>query len=186
MTLIFAIAILYLLAIVGVNCAVLQKGEFYGMFRYYKPVPDCGGFVDRFGNRVEHKILWRAWGWPVVVLVSLLLFPLGFLCIAVYCTCTHRWGRLVSGNPAPIYAGGDGSSREAAIVINADNPLLAVQSEYGFIQMRYGPRGLAWKREMQVLVKNGRRRYDVLTIKFLNGDGHEKVFWFDITNVSGG
>lgn len=82
-----------------------------------------------------------------------------------------------------IYSGGDGSSREAAIVIGADNPEDGIRAEYEYIQQQHGPRDKAWKRDMQIKTSAGGRHYDLVSI-ILN-DGVKKKFWFDITRCYG-
>ena len=82
-----------------------------------------------------------------------------------------------------VYAGGDGSSRETAIVIRAANIEDGVRAEYEYIRRMPGPRDRAWKRDVQIKTSAQGRHYDLVSI-VLKGGTKEK-FWFDITRCYG-
>ena len=82
-----------------------------------------------------------------------------------------------------IYDGGDGSSRDTAIVIRAANIEDGVRAEYEYIRRIHGPRDRAWKRDMQIKTSAQGRHYDLVSI-VLKGGTKEK-FWFDLTRCYG-
>lgn len=82
-----------------------------------------------------------------------------------------------------IYSGGEGSSREEAIVISAGNIEDGVRAEYEYIQRMHGPRDRSWKRDMQIKTSAEGRHYDLVSI--ILRDGTKEKFWFDITRCYG-
>lgn len=53
--------------------------------------------------------------------------------------------RYLSGEPDEMHTGGDGSSPDSAVIINATTSLLGVAAEYKYIGSRYGTRDVDWK-----------------------------------------
>ena len=75
-------------------------------------------------------------------------------------------------------SGGDGSSREKAIIISDCDNTEGVQQEYVEISRRFEN----YKMIRQSLIGEGGKHYDVLLI---NIDGQEKEIYFDITDFFG-
>ena len=77
------------------------------------------------------------------------------------------------------YNRGDGSSKENAIVILAENEFEGVDSEYLWLEEKYGEQDINWELMDQEFIDEGHRQYHILRIKFLSGE--TKEFYFDIT-----
>jgi len=83
-----------------------------------------------------------------------------------------------------LYMGGLGKSREEAVIIRgALDEIEGVNSEYNWLEQNFGEENLEWEMLGQELIDEGDRQYDILRIKFLNGE--VKEFWFDITEFYG-
>jgi len=82
-----------------------------------------------------------------------------------------------------LFSGGDGSSEQNAVLINATSSLVGVPAEYELIQAKYGAKGTDWDLEQQLLHNSNSRNYDILEIKLSNGS--TKKIYFDITNFYG-
>jgi hypothetical protein len=82
-----------------------------------------------------------------------------------------------------VYSGGDGSSRETAIVIRAGNIEDGIRAEYEYIRRLRGPRDGAWKRDVQIRTSAQGRHYDLVSV--ILRDGTKEKFWFDITRCYG-
>jgi hypothetical protein len=75
------------------------------------------------------------------------------------------------------YKGGNGSTKEQAIIIlGAESELEGVDAEYEFIQRLYND----FELESQTFIGEEDKKYDLLTIKL--SDGSKKELWFDITD----
>ena len=78
------------------------------------------------------------------------------------------------------YKGGDGSSKEKAIIIlGAESELEGVDAEFEFIQRLYSD----FELDNQTFIGEEDKKYDLLTIKL--SDGTKKDIWFDITDFYG-
>jgi len=78
------------------------------------------------------------------------------------------------------YKGGNGSSKEQAIIIlGADNEFEGVDAECDYLESKYGEHEI----ESQVFIGEADKKYDVLNIKF--SDENKKELWFDITDFYG-
>lgn len=82
-----------------------------------------------------------------------------------------------------MFGGGDGSTEQNAVIINASSSLIGIPSEYEFIQSQYGVKGSDWELEQQMQYDNNSRSYDIIEIRLSNGIS-KKIF-FDITNFYG-
>ena len=69
--------------------------------------------------------------------------------------------------------GGDGLSKEQAIII------LGVDAEYDYLESKY----TEFEMEIQTLIDDGDKQYDILNIKL--PDGIKKEIWFDISDFYG-
>jgi hypothetical protein len=78
-----------------------------------------------------------------------------------------------------------GTSRDEAIVIEADSHVMGVMVEYAYLEKRFGEQGQAWELASQLLMSSDdrKRSYDALTLKF--PDGTSTTVYFDITAFFG-
>jgi hypothetical protein len=82
------------------------------------------------------------------------------------------------------YKGGNGlDSKEAIIIVGAKDELEGIDGEYIWLEEKYGEQDFGWELIDQQSIDEGDKKYDILKIKFLNGE--EKEFWFDITDFYG-
>lgn len=81
----------------------------------------------------------------------------------------------------PSVLGGDGSSSDKAVVINATSSIIGIIEEYDYIRRVCGTNGYTLKSQMKASL-NG-RDYDVMNV--ILKDGAERTFWFDITSFFG-
>lgn len=102
---------------------------------------------------------------------------------------TEHEARLVyvflTGVFGPVTAGGDGSSKEQAVIINATSTNVGVTAEYDYIKKKYGQENVDWERESQMLTRKqlDGKIFDIVTVKLK--DGSSRTFWFDITAFYG-
>jgi len=82
-----------------------------------------------------------------------------------------------------LYSGGDGSTFDNAVVINAEITSIGIPAEYQYISKIYGQWKLAWTLIDQSFFIHEHKYYDVLHIKL--SDGVEKYIYFDITQFYG-
>jgi hypothetical protein len=93
-----------------------------------------------------------------------------------------------------VYAGGDGSTVENAVIIKAEDHagrdfqyedyVKSIGSEYEYIEKKFGVKGKDWELSDQKLVKEGERSYDKMTVKVLSSQ-EEKTLYFDISEPMG-
>lgn len=82
------------------------------------------------------------------------------------------------------YKGGNGlDSKEAIIIVGAKDELEGIDGEYIWLEEKYGEQDFSWELIDQQSIDEGDKKYDILKIKFLNGE--EREFWFDITDFYG-
>lgn len=79
-------------------------------------------------------------------------------------------------------SGGNGSSKEDAVIIEAPQESLGIAAEYEILSEIYGEKDHDWKLLKQILIKDGNKNYDLITIE---GKGIEYEVWFDITGFYG-
>lgn len=77
----------------------------------------------------------------------------------------------------------NGESIERAIVIDAENEVTGVLAEYEYLEKRFGKRGKDWKLNMQSLIEENKKMYDMMDLTL--SDGTEKTIYFDITSFFG-
>jgi hypothetical protein len=82
-----------------------------------------------------------------------------------------------------IYSGGDGSTIETAVVINATSTSQGIPAEYQYVSRMYGLQNEDWTMVQQNLVMLADKRYDLLHIRLSTGE--EKTNCFDITRFYG-
>ena len=79
-----------------------------------------------------------------------------------------------------VYEGGDGSSREKAVVIKgAPNNAAGVRAESDWIRKNHP----GWRKRKQSLMSDGTRYYD--RIEYTTPQGETKTIYFDITDFFG-
>ena len=79
-----------------------------------------------------------------------------------------------------VYEGGDGSSKEKAVVIKgAPNTAAGVRAESDWIRKNHP----GWKKREQSLMSDGNRYYD--RIEYTTPQGETKTIYFDITYFFG-
>jgi len=79
------------------------------------------------------------------------------------------------------YKGGNGlDSRDAIIIIGAIDELEGIDAEYIWLEEKYGKQDIEWELLDQEFIDLDTIKYDLLKIKFQNGE--IKEFWFDITD----
>ena len=81
------------------------------------------------------------------------------------------------------YLGGDGSTIENAIIINAQSTIDGVVAEYQYISNKHGERNSDWKLKYQFLIKKNDRHFDAIVVKLKNGQ--ELTYYFDISMFIG-
>lgn len=79
-------------------------------------------------------------------------------------------------------SGGNGSSKEDAVIIEAPKESIGIAAEYEVLAEIYGEKYHDWKLLKQTLIQDGNRSFDLITIE---GKGIEYEVWFDITAFYG-
>lgn len=88
----------------------------------------------------------------------------------------------LTGLAGDVYSGGDGSSRDEAVVINATSSIIGVKAEYEWIEARYGTQDQDWK--VKTRMHGGKEQsYEIFIIDLR--DGAEIVIHFDISSFYG-
>ena len=77
------------------------------------------------------------------------------------------------------YKGGNGTTKQDAIVVLVTNETEGVDAEYDYLDNKYGEYELV----SQEFIGEADRQYDLLKIKLV--DGTKKEVWFDITEFYG-
>ena len=95
----------------------------------------------------------------------------------------HLVYTFLTGVSGPTTAGGDGSSAEEAVVINATSSIVGVPEEHDYIGRVCGKKDVDYTLRKQMLMSQNGRSYDVLEIEMK--DGSVRSFWFDITSFFG-
>lgn len=90
--------------------------------------------------------------------------------------------RVLRGGDDEI-AGGDGTSRESAVVINATSSAVGIPAEYEWIEARFGERGSAWDVHLRFHGGLPEKYYETFVIELADGTLH--TIHFDITAFFG-
>jgi hypothetical protein len=77
----------------------------------------------------------------------------------------------------------DGSSIEKAVIIKAANSMEGISAEYQYLSNKYGIRGQDWNLEMQSLMQDKGKSYDVMMVALK--DGTKQSIFFDISEFFG-
>lgn len=83
----------------------------------------------------------------------------------------------------PLFAGGDGSSFERAVIINCDKHVAGVRAEYTYVASQCGEPQRDWTLQEQSLQDHGGRPHDVLVVALTSGG--VRTFHFDIGKFFG-
>ncbi len=89
----------------------------------------------------------------------------------------------LTGRTGPATSGGDGSSAEQAVVINATSSIVGISEEYDYIERECGKRDIDYTVSIQMKTNQNGRSYDVISIELKSGE--KRAFWFDITAFLG-
>jgi hypothetical protein len=81
------------------------------------------------------------------------------------------------------YSGGNGSTIENAIIINAQSSFIGIAAEYAYISKKHGERRSSWELELQSLIEKDGKHFDALHIKLKNGQN--LTYYFDISMFFG-
>ena len=92
--------------------------------------------------------------------------------------------QFLTGVSGDLYAGGDGSSIQSAVIIKATSSASGISAEYTWIEKRYGVRDRDWKvaSRMHGSQENG-KSYETFNIECT--DGRRATIIFDITAFYG-
>lgn len=82
------------------------------------------------------------------------------------------------------YGGGDGSSVEQAVIIEAPDSFTGVDAEYQFLSEHLGRRDVDWTVVKQANLRVKDREYDRITVE-LKPSGKKVDYYFDITSFYG-
>ena len=78
-----------------------------------------------------------------------------------------------------VYAGGDGSSIETAVIIKAPNEAAGVRAESEWVRQHHP----GWRKGSQALISEGNRMFD--RIEYTTPEGKTRTIYFDITDFFG-
>jgi hypothetical protein len=79
------------------------------------------------------------------------------------------------------YRGGNGSSKEKAVIIlGPSNEREGVDAEFNYIERKYG----YFEIESQTFLDEGDKKYDIINISYALNE-KKKELWFDITDFYG-
>lgn len=96
---------------------------------------------------------------------------------------TQHEARLVfqflTGTSGPLHSGGDGSSRDRAVVINATSSITGIRAEYEWIEARYGKQDIEWTVKTRFHGGNADKAFETFVIQLR--DGSERTIHFDIS-----
>jgi len=82
------------------------------------------------------------------------------------------------------YAGGDGSSKENAVIIKgAKSSMEGIGAEYRYLSEKFGERGKDWELILQSLIEDKGKRYDMMIVDLK--DGTNTTIYFDISGFFG-
>jgi hypothetical protein len=174
--------VLYATLVCSFAYTVRTDEDIWKGVHYYRLDCERGGYIDQDGAWVARKVFWREWGWYSAIVLAVVFVPLLMLGLIIW---ERGVKQLFARKRAPVvFSGGDGSSREAAIVIGAEYSQDGIGAEYKYMQQRHGMYKVAWKRNVQYKIRAEGREYDLITI-VLTADWAERKYWFDITSFSG-
>jgi hypothetical protein len=80
------------------------------------------------------------------------------------------------------YTGGNGLTREQAVVINGVSHRQGVMAEYAYIAKLHGQQGKDWEMDSQALLEQDGKMFDEINITMPEG---KKTYYFDISGFMG-
>jgi hypothetical protein len=89
--------------------------------------------------------------------------------------------QFLSGMPDDLYSGGEGTSKDDAVIINSANTTDGIHAEYKWLERRFGKKGIHWTTESRShgSLDDG-RSFEIFSIKLRDGTMHDVEF--DITS----
>jgi len=84
----------------------------------------------------------------------------------------------------PGITGGDGSSTENALVVNATSTQKGVSLENEYIENKCGKWDIDYTIDRQIQIDHNRRKYDLIYVT-MKKDGSKREYWFDVTSFFG-
>ncbi len=89
-----------------------------------------------------------------------------------------------TGVSGDLFGGGDGSSQEQAVIINATSSSVGIHAEYQWLEKHFGKRDEDWTIEMRMHGgSDDGRSFETYDIKL--ADGTQKTIVFDISSFYG-
>lgn len=82
-----------------------------------------------------------------------------------------------------LYSGGDGSTLENAVVVNAATEQKGVPAEYNYISAKHGQRGRNWQLHSRSVEEKNGKHYEIMDI--ITSEGEHRPYCFDITEFYG-
>jgi hypothetical protein len=95
----------------------------------------------------------------------------------------HSSGGLIYNGYITFSNNGGESYDDAIVILNAKTDKEGIDSEYYYLEERFGRRGVDWDLDQQYLSDEGDRYYDVMDITL--SDGRKLTIYFDITDFFG-
>lgn len=80
--------------------------------------------------------------------------------------------------------GGDGSSTENALVVNATSTYEGVSLENEYLESKCGKWDIDYTIDRQIQIDHNSRKYDLIYVT-MKKDGSKREFWFDVTSFFG-
>ena len=84
----------------------------------------------------------------------------------------------------PGITGGDGSSTDNALVVNATSTQKGVSLENEYIENKCGKWDIDYTIDRQIQIDHNRRKYDLIYVT-MKKDGSKREYWFDVTSFFG-
>jgi len=91
--------------------------------------------------------------------------------------------QFLTGVSGALYDGGDGSTKEKAVVINATSSIVGVNAEYQWLTSRFGKQDHDWTIEMRMHGSVGDKSYETFVINLANESS--TTIHFDISSFYG-
>jgi hypothetical protein len=90
----------------------------------------------------------------------------------------------IIGKQGGLYSGGDGYSKDNAVVINTSSSAVGIDAEYKWIEERYGQQDKDWTVELRIYgTRDNGKSFENFVIKL--ADGTTRKIFFDISSFYG-
>ena len=98
--------------------------------------------------------------------------------------CLAQPAPVQPAKPKITFQGGPGDSPETAVVISgAPNSRVGIETEYHFLEKKFGQQNVAWKLKRQSVLNQKGKVYDRMDLEMQ--DGSAKTVFFDISEFFG-